>query len=336
MKVPSTQFSPRLRARERRSTASRFRPRAVLALALLLATPVTACGVFTNTGPTPVAQGKYFSSGNAEYDEFFLELYRSQVSMAAVPQRWTSTNTRLTDELGIGRELPRDAVVEHVRARSREVSSGGRIVKLQVTPGADQKVPSAVLLTRPATRDDVVRGFAEPVEKATNDLLALRTDLERNATHFVDLERRLNDLKARANTTFVRDGVAKVHEVERNLEDAGKVLAYMREQGEQQLTETKGLLDALVAAVDTSNGAFDRPEPPAEEPEPQREARPTPSKKPARGSASGTTPTSSGSKPPKSASSTRPAPSPKAAPPSKAAPAPAPKPAPSEPAGFEP
>lgn len=322
MKTRSRRRVPHGTSNLRSRVARALGPSVVLFACSVAALP--ACSVFGPSGPTPVAQGKYFASGNAEYDEFFLELYRTQVAMAEAPQRFTSAHQELASGLGLAKDLPRDAVIEHVRARSRELSTGGRIMQLKLSEAQADKAATAVLLTRPAARDDALRTFAEPVERSSNELVSLRADLERILARCSALEARQAELHQRTQAVFVRDGVAKVNEVERNLEDASRVLAYMRDQAERQLTETRALLDGLAAATDTSDGAFDRPEPPPPEAEPERVATPSKSKSKSQGTRTTTT---APAKPKAS-------PAPKAAATPK--PAPAPRPAPSEPAGFEP
>lgn len=282
--------------------------------AVLALTP--ACSALMNHGPTPVAQGKYFGSGNPEYDEFFLELYRTQVSMVAAPERLGAARVDLAKGLGLSEDLPEQAVLEHVNARALELAGDGRRMQLKLRPAEGEKAPTAVLLTRPANRDDTLRSLADPVESASNQLYALQSELEQTSASIDQMQARLDQLKDRTNATFVRDGIAKVSDVERNLEDAGKVLAYMREQAATYLKETTALLDGLVRVTDTSEGAFDQPEPapapePVAQPKPAKKAAPPPRKAPR-------------ASPPKRA----PQPAPK--------PAPAPKAPPSEPAGFEP
>ena len=61
--------------------ASRF----ALMFALCLgASSLTGCALFGGGGPSTVAQGKYYSSGNPQYDQYFIELYELQVQMLSL------------------------------------------------------------------------------------------------------------------------------------------------------------------------------------------------------------------------------------------------------------
>lgn len=301
MRLPPFQLGS---ARSNRSGQGRI----LLLLTLLLA----GCALIKSTGPTLVAQGKYYGSGHPDYDEFFLELYRTQVAMAAAPTRLDAARGGLTGDLGLAHDLPTDAIIEHVRAHATELAREGRLMKLVLSRAVTERPRTAVLLVRPTTRDDAVRNLAEPLERASNSLLLLEGDLETTEARFAVLEKRLQTLIPRAKEDFARDGIVKVDEVERNLADAARVLAYMREQARGYTFDARALLDGLAQAADTSEGAFDRPEP-----ETEVSSEPAPADRASKRSPKGTS-AAKGSRPP--AKPQRPRPSS----------------APSEPAGFQP
>ncbi len=247
-----------------RSTGDRARVSAALVVAGALLLLPSCASVFP-TGPTPVAQGKYYGSGDPEYDTFFIELHRTQVSVGALPGRVSNARNALTDGLGVSRQLSDAAIVDNVRARAQDLSKQGVVMKLKLEQ-------NAVLLTRPQERGPAVRQLAEPVEKASNDLLTVSRELDETQKLLDRLEQRRNDLDARVDHAFGPDGPVKVNEVERNLADAEQVIVVMRERTGEHQKQTKGLLDGLLQATDTSRGVFDRPAPPpAEAP---RETRP--------------------------------------------------------------
>jgi hypothetical protein len=288
--------------------------------ALALASVVTltpACSSILPSGPTPVAQGKYYGSGNAEFDAFFIELYKTQLSVGTMPDRFAHARNDLTDGLAVSRDLKTEAVVENVGARAHDLSKQGVVMKLQLNQ-------NAVVLTRPQERSSAVRQLAEPVEKASNDLLSLTRELADTQKQLDKLELRRNELKGRTSATFGLDGAGKVREVDRNLEDAGQVLLVMRERATDHQKQAQGLLAGLAKATDTSNGVFERGEP---APEATEEAEaPAPKRGPSKATRPKGHRAPSGGAPKSSAK-------PASAPPPP--PKPAPKPAPSD-GGFEP
>lgn len=297
---------PTLRETARTSSAPGRASRGALFVAALLALLPSCASVFP-TGPTPVAQGKYYGSGDAEFDTFFIELYRTQVKVGTMPGRLSKTRNDLTDALGVSRELSTEALTANVEARARDLSRQGVLMKLELGQ-------SAVLLTRPQERGASVRQLAEPIEKAANELVTASRELDETSALLDRLDLRRAELYARASATFGPVGPVKVSEVERNLDDARQVIVVMRARVSEHRKQTDALLEGLARASDTSRGAFARPPPAPEEP------APAPTK---RGQARATAK-------PKGQSA------PKAAAPSEAKPKSAPKAAPSEPAGFEP
>ncbi len=283
--------------------------RSVAFASLLALASGTACSKLVPPGPTPVAQGKYYGSGNAEYDAFFLELYRAQVHAATLPERVSQSRNTLTAGLTVSRDLTTGAIVEHVRARAQDLGKQGVVMKLDVKQ-ANGSPATAVLLTRPSARSAPTRQLAEPIEKSSNELLAVSTELDTTSAELERLDQRRTQLLERTHDTFEAEGPSKIGEVARNLEDARQVLELMRERVAQYRKDTQELLTGLTSAVDTAGGAFERPETSAEvaeEPKPTKHG-----KKQGRGtSGSGKASASPKSSSPKS-SSPKPAPAPKA------------------------
>jgi hypothetical protein len=281
--------------------------RSVAFASLLAIVSGTACSKLIPPGPTPVAQGKYYGSGNAEYDAFFLDLYRTQVHAATLPERVAQSRNTLTDGLTVSRDLTTGAIVEHVRARAQDLGKQGVLMKLD-TKRTDGGPATAVLLTRPSARSATTRQLAEPIEKSSNELLAVNAELETTGAQLERLDQKRAELLERAHATFEAEGPSKIGEVGRNLEDARQVLELMRTRVAQYRKDTQELLTGLTSAVDTAGGAFERPEPApevAEEPK-------TTKRKPGRStSGSGKGSGSPRSSAPKS-SAPKPAPAPKA------------------------
>ena len=59
--------------------------KAPILLAAALAFTAPGCAAIFGSGPSEVAQGRYYSVGNAEFDSFFVSVYQQQLAMARAP-----------------------------------------------------------------------------------------------------------------------------------------------------------------------------------------------------------------------------------------------------------
>jgi hypothetical protein len=101
-------------------TARTRHPRfAVWSLCLALLAP-SACMLYARGGPTAVAQGRYYSTGNPEYDEFFIDLHRMQVELNDAPERTAAPRKALADKLEVG--LDTEVLKEALKKRATELA----------------------------------------------------------------------------------------------------------------------------------------------------------------------------------------------------------------------
>jgi hypothetical protein len=98
--------------------------------ALALCGPA-ACGL-TQRGPSEVAQGRYFPTGNPNYDEFFVRLHRMQVELKAAPDTLTAVRGDLVRRLELEPNADADALRAALKTKAGEVS--GRGATLVVVP----------------------------------------------------------------------------------------------------------------------------------------------------------------------------------------------------------
>jgi hypothetical protein len=323
------------------SLISRFRARLACALALsacfgpLAAVP--GCAAFGMGGPSTVAQGKYYSSGNPQYDEFFIELYQLQVEMADAPHVPDTERQNLAQALGLSLETPADAVTQRLREEALKLGRSGVHMKLEQSPSPDK--PEAATATIVATyrpKDAASAGLLTKVEGATTNLLRSVSAMKAAEVQLGKLEVQTISLDADVPTAFAEAHVGKRGEVKDNLADAQKLITLMKARGDDVSAQSEQLLAAVAQAVNTDDGSLSAP--PAEAPEPAKpegnpkKAEPKPHAKPKAVSAA----------PAQGAPATAPKPKPTSSKPAAGdddAPA-APKPAPSKPAAaprdFEP
>ncbi len=254
-------------------------PRCTRRILVLAALSTPACSWFLPPGPTPVAQGKYYASGDPEFDDFFIELYRSQVRMAELPQESKSLRHKLAESLDVAPDLPEKALLSHVNGRAKDLSKKGRKTQLKVvrkTENGDERGSTAVLLSRPQKRDATLRAFAGPVERAANAQLAIVDELGALQKTLDKLDGRRIELEARTSETFGKKSALHEAEVRENLDDAAKVIVLMRGQSEEQLDEASKFLEQLAEASTTAQVPLEAPE----EADEEESSAPTPKKRP--------------------------------------------------------
>jgi hypothetical protein len=282
--------------------------------ALLLAT--SACQLLARGGPTAVAQGRYFSTGNPEYDDFFIDLHRLQVELNDAPAQAAAPRAALAEKLEVG--LDTEVIREALKKRVTELA--GRSVKLAVEKPSEPTKPLALRVTgSPSGADaelkatlDETLGKASELKLRVGGWLKLLDELPGRATA----------LEGSVNAAFVGTSPGKREDIKKNLTDAKKVVEILVTRAKDAERTNSELLEAVTSALGEAPAAASPETAPAtEDPKPEKKARkaPPPSRpRPARAP----TPPKANAPPPPSKPST-PAPAPK---PEKSETPPAPKP----------
>src|SRR5437773_2412477 len=122
-----------------------FRSLAVLLFAGGLA--LGAPGCFGSRGPSDVSQGKQYTSGNAEYDEFFSEMYQLQVALGKAPERERAIRQQLSAALAINPESRAEEIAAALSKRVGHLGKPPAKLKLEVSGLEEKGSPSSVLTT---------------------------------------------------------------------------------------------------------------------------------------------------------------------------------------------
>ncbi|MCC6900870.1 MAG: hypothetical protein IT377_17965 [Polyangiaceae bacterium] len=77
----------------------------ITALPLLLALSTTTVGCLGHAGPSEVAQGQRYQSGDPTYDQFFESVHELSVQMSAAPKTESQLRMALAKELGVEPEV---------------------------------------------------------------------------------------------------------------------------------------------------------------------------------------------------------------------------------------
>ena len=263
------------------------------------------CSAILPSGPSNVAQGRYYSTGDPEYDDFFLRLYRLQIALKDAPQRLGEPRQKVADTLESGPE-PDDIKVALAK-RSKELQNRG-IRYTVARPESPDKPPTLVVTGNPTGNDFELKGLLEEALKSAG---GLKVDLTAWIKELDELSPKQGALEGKVNEAFANRSDGERTQVKDNLSDGGKIITLLNERTRDLDHATTDFLKAVTAAlgeaqVDTK----------AESTADAASAPDTKEKK-----------NGSGAKPAKAAPPPKPAP--KSKPAAKPAPAPAAKPAPS-------
>ena len=222
-------------------------------------------------GRSAVAEGRYFSTGNANYDEFFVRLHRMQVELKTAPETLAS----LRQAIARGVELPPTADTQALRAALTTKASevGRRGATLTVDHGREPGANARLKVTgTPAEAD-------RPLVKALDDVLARLGELrDRSVPWQKELEWLPPTgvaLDGSVEAAFVGRSKGTRDDVHRNLADAQKVVALMStrvKEIDQQGDEIEAL---LVSAFGETKAEPPSAEPPKPKPRPAPRPRAT-------------------------------------------------------------
>ncbi|MCC6663750.1 MAG: hypothetical protein IT375_08405 [Polyangiaceae bacterium] len=81
----------------------------ITALPLLLALATTSGGCLGHAGPSEVAQGQRYQSGDATYDQFFENVHELSIQMSSAPKTESQLRMALAKELGVEPEVEEEA-----------------------------------------------------------------------------------------------------------------------------------------------------------------------------------------------------------------------------------
>lgn len=246
-----------MRKSVKRQTRSR------LALALLAASlcggALSSCAVFGGNEST-VAQGRYYASGNAYYDEFFVDLYMLQVGMAEAPKTPEAERQRLTRLLQLDAQATPAMIEQRLREEALSLSRAG--VHLRLDRAALEGGPEmayVALRSNARPKEDPAATLLATVETSSTNLLRWQLTMKQKEAALSRLDLMTIRLDAAVDRTFSQAPVGKPEEVKRNLADAHKLIPLMRARAETVRANSEQLLAALTHGIDTDDGSIGPP-----------------------------------------------------------------------------
>jgi hypothetical protein len=234
----------------------------VLALAGVLS--LGGCRSFFFPEATDVAQGRYYSSGDPDYDEFFLHVYRLQVALKDAPAKVE----RLTADLSVKLGLAQTAAPPDLRAALAEKlrSFGAKGITLRL----ERDVGGGVYLKQNGTATGADAALLATLGQAVMAIDTVRDRIGPWQRELDTLPPRGIELDRRVDEVFRLEGRGKRGTVHENLADAQKVMGMMRSLLKDADARSAELSEAVIGVL----GASAPPPPPPPEPEPEPEPEP--------------------------------------------------------------
>ena len=243
------------------------------------ATP--ACSLIFNSGPSDVAQGRYYSSGSAEYDAFFVRVYQQQLLMARAPGELAEARGSLTQALVLDTTAQNAELAEKLRLSLNALGQRGARVHFEVRlPSPPDPDHSMALISATPAPEGNERASLAASEAALTRLLRLAATMHQSQGELTQLRAMAPALEAKVDSAFADQGPRKRERTLQNLKDAERVIVLMQARAEDTAIPVDGLyreLNRVFASPDTPPSESATPPKPEEKPRPRPVApRPRP------------------------------------------------------------
>jgi hypothetical protein len=213
---------------------------------------VLACALFTpsacqllNKPPasSAVAQGRYYSSGNPEYDAFFVELHQLQVELKDAPERAAEPRAALAKALDVG--LDADVIKQALGKKASEL--GGRQVKFAVERPAAPDKPATLHVTGSPSGDDAE--LQQTLEQTLAKVSELKRATDGWQKQLEPLPDRAATLESGIDTAFADRPPSTRAEVSSNLSDGRKIIDLLVTRAKDVEKSNGELFDAITGAL---------------------------------------------------------------------------------------
>jgi hypothetical protein len=274
------------------------RCRSVALAALVSAGPTLAvgaallepgCFVF-GSGPSAVGQGRQYTSGDPQFDEFFTVLYQLQVDLGKAPEREKKIRTDLAAALQLQEEPSAVSLAKKIKKQTEQIAGAGTGLKVQLNEDADDDDEArADIQTVGKTLTPQDEKVVRAIERAAREALTLMVRMKKSDRQLDKLRADAMTLAQQADARF-RKSVGKKTEVKKNLEDAQQLMPLMSTRAREVAQATKTFIKQVEESAHTDDGSFAPPPPPPEPefeeadagppPPPAKGSKPAPKKKP--------------------------------------------------------
>ena len=234
---------------------------------LLLALAASAGCRLGPQGPTTVAQGHYFSTGNSQYDEFFVRLHRMQVELKAAPETLASVRGDLTRGLALEPNADAEGIRSALTKKASELNARGAAL---IVDRGREPAQSRLAVTGAVAQAD--RELVKTLGDAFARVGEVRGRFGAWQGELEWLPPTGAALDGSVEAAFVGQSRGTRDDVHENLVDAQKVVALMTARV-KEIEATSSELEGIFVSAFGEN----RHEPaPAPEPETKPKPRPAP------------------------------------------------------------
>lgn len=205
-------------------------------------------------GPSNVAQGLHYSSGDTTYDSFFDTLFQAQLKMGSAPDDEQNIRRTLARTVGANDVIDPAQLAQAVDKHTDRMAKAGVGVSLTVagleTPDA---APSVKLETNGGQADENDRKILEAIDTAAQAEAKLLGDMRQVKVASNRLRDEASTLEPGVDTAFRHDGPGKRAEVSKNLKDAQALIPLMIQRADEVQKASKDMLDHLAHVANTRN-----------------------------------------------------------------------------------
>lgn len=220
----------------------------------------SGCALFGPRPESTVAQGKYYASGNAYYDQFFVDLYLLQVGLADAPKLPEAERQRLIQLLQLEPEATPATIELRLHEEALSLSRAGVHLRLdQSSLTADPEAARTAIRSNARPRQDPALTLLTTVETSSGNLLRWALTMKQKEDALGRLDLMTIRLDAGVDRAFSQAPVGKPSEVKKNLADAHKLIPLMRARAEAVRASTEQLLAALTHGLNTDDGSLGPP-----------------------------------------------------------------------------
>jgi hypothetical protein len=214
------------------------------------------CGIAGLSGPSTVAQGRYYASGSPEFDRFFRELHQFQVRLGAAPDEWVKHRAVLVKTAAADDSAPSLEIAEKLHGQLEKLVARGIRVKLELAaPDKPGIPPSVVNLKTSGNPGASERELLTAVDRALNGLAKLHAEMSSATPRLGELHSLATQLDGQVNEAPDLGGPSKRREVRRNLSDATQVIALMTERSRSIGAQSGELVKWVVEKAGTDDGS---------------------------------------------------------------------------------